>query len=173
VLDHSASHVQFRGRAAIQRVTGQSRSLGGSITLRGSDLRTARGIVRFPVASLRTQPSADAHDVVRLFGGRPGADVVFEVDSIGRDAHTGPWILHGRRTRNGVSRSVRFAGTALTYDRRLIAEGETRVDLRDWGIRPPQRLRGLIRMSSEMTLSFRAEFQPKTAPSPTQIAVQP
>ena len=171
VLDHGASHVRFRGRALLQSVTGNSESLRGTIVVRDNDLRTARGDVRFAVASLRTTPDAEAEEVERLFGGAAHPDIVFLVDSIVRHERAGRWRFDGRLLMNGVTRPVSFGGNAMSEGGRVVAEGEALVDVRKWGITPPTRLRGLLRMSPEMTLSFRAEFFPRDPRSATQIAV--
>jgi hypothetical protein len=64
---------------------------------------------------------------------------------------------------NGITRPVAFVGKARIGDGRMIASGATTVDLRDWHIRPPRRLGGLIGMSSTVRLMFRAEFRPRDA----------
>ena len=169
-LDHASSHVRFRGRAMLQSVTGNSQSLRGSIVLRDNEVRTARGDVRFPVTSLRTDPGADARELVQLFGGRDHPEIIFLLDSIGGGDRGAPLHIDGHLVMNGVARPVRFVGTAVTSGARVVAQGETRVDVRRWGIAPPSRLRGLIRMSPELALSFRAEFRSRP-PRGSQIAV--
>jgi polyisoprenoid-binding protein YceI len=160
VLDGTSSRVSFHGRALTRRISGISTQLLGRVVVSPDDPRVVRGYVRFAVASLDIKPQVSDEEVERLFGGTASPDVTFEVDSTGFDDEQQRWYLYGRLTMRGVSRDVRFDGTAFRDGERLVAHGFTSVDMRDWGIRPPSRVLGLVRMDETLTLSFRAEFQP-------------
>lgn len=161
ILDGSASRVAFQGRALFQSIDGRSEEVVGAVTVIGRDLRSLRGTIRVSVASLQIQPEISARDVERLFGGKASAEIVFRVDSLTRDV--GKRIhLHGRLTMNGVTRPVTFGGEAQHEKRnRLHARGSARVDIREWQMRPPKRLLGLISMHHELTLTFDAQFSPQ------------
>ena len=157
VLDRSNSRVMFRGRAFIQQIIGRSEELAGRVVMSGSDVRSLRGDVRFNVASIATDPAVESEDLLKLFGGHRHPTITFQVDSVERG--TDLWTVHGRLTMNGVTRPVAFFGQANVTGRQVVASGTTSVDVRDWGISPPRRFGGLIGMSPQITLSFRAEFR--------------
>ena len=163
ILERSTSRVTFHGRAFLQSIVGQSDDLAGVVSIRSGDLRSMRGNVRFPVASLETDPAMQPRELRELFGADLHPDVVFLVDSIVDASSRSEWTIHGRLTMNGVTRPVVFLGNARILDRRMLATGVANVDLRDWRIRPPRRLGGLIGMSSKVRLMFRAEFRPRDA----------
>ena len=165
VLERSSSRVMFQGRAFLRSIVGRSDELAGSVSIRSGDLRSMRGNVRFPVTSLETDPQVEPRELRSLFGGDVSPDIVFVVDSIDASSRN-EWAIHGRLTMNGVTRPVSFVGHARFADRRMITSGSTDVDLRDWRIRPPRRLGGLIGMSSKVKLMFRAEFRPRDATHP-------
>jgi polyisoprenoid-binding protein YceI len=160
VLDASASMVSFQGRALFQSIDGRSDDLVGMVTLLGRDIRSLRGTIQIPVASLHIEPPISRREVEQLFGGGPGAEIVFRVDSLSR--YDGRLLLHGQLTMNGVSRPVAFAGEVWHRPgSRIEARGKARVDMREWRIRPPTRFLGLVSMHHELTLSFDATFAPR------------
>jgi polyisoprenoid-binding protein YceI len=162
VLEPSTSRVMFHGRAFLRSIVGRSDDLAGVVSIRSGDVRSMRGNVRFPVASLETDPAMQPRELSELFGADLHPDVIFVVDSIA-GASSNEWAIHGRLAMNGVTRHVSFLGNARIIERRMIATGATNVDLRDWRMRPPRRLGGLIGMSSKVRLMFRAEFRPREA----------
>ena len=161
VLERSGSRVTFQGRAFLRSIVGRSDDLAGVVSIRRGDVRSMRGNVRFPVASLETDPEVKPRELRELFGADLHPDVVFLVDSIDGGSSRSEWEIHGRLTMNGVTRPVSFVGNARLLDRRMIATGAADVDLHDWRIRPPRRLGGLLGMSSKVRLMFRAEFRPR------------
>jgi polyisoprenoid-binding protein YceI len=156
VLDRSASHVTFRGRAFIKSITGFSTSLHGAVVVRQGNLASIRGDVRFPIASLKTNPSLRPRELLEMFGAEGGPEIVFQVDSIGLRGE-GDCAVHGKLTMNGLSRDVTFVGQTRTRKGRVLTEGSSRVDLRQWQIQMPRRFG--LRMAHDITLSFRAEFR--------------
>ena len=164
VLERSTSRVMFQGRAFLRSVVGQSDELAGVVSIRSGDVRSMRGNVRFPVASLETDPVMQPRELRELFGADLHPDVVFLVDSIAGSSARSEWAIHGRLTMNGVTRPISFLGNARLIDGRMIATGSANVDLRDWRIRTPRRLGGLIGMSSKVRLMFRVEFRPREGP---------
>lgn len=161
VLERSSSRVMFQGRAFLRSVIGGSDELAGAVSIRTGDIRSTRGNVRFPVASLETEPALEPRELRQLFGAEQHPDVVFLVDSIADGVRDNHWAIHGRLTMNGVTRPVAFMGVARMLGRRMVASGSASIDLRDWRIRPPRRLGGLIGMSSKVQLTFQAEFRPR------------
>ena len=161
VLDASASTVSFQGRALFQSIGGRSDDLVGLVTLLGRDIRSLRGTIHIPVASLHIEPPISRREVERLFGGAPGAEIVFRVDSLSRHDGRG-LLLHGQLTMNGFSRPVAFTGDARHLPgSRIEARGRARVVMREWRIRPPKRFLGLVSMHHELTLAFDATFAPQ------------
>jgi polyisoprenoid-binding protein YceI len=159
VLDRSSSQVTFRADALANRLVGRSRHLRGIVRLNGFDLRRMYGTVSFPVSSLRMDSRAQEKELARLLGAPVEQDVIFEIDSIASDSTQAErYRFFGRLTMRGISRPVRFGGTAGVTDGRVHADGSATVDVRDWGISPPSRFFGLVRMSPRVRLSFRAEF---------------
>ncbi|MDQ4079136.1 MAG: YceI family protein [Gemmatimonadota bacterium] len=161
VLERSSSRVMFQGRAFLRSIVGRSDDLVGMLSIRRGDLRSMRGNVRFPVASLETDPEMHPKELREAFGADVHPDIVFLVDSIDDSGPDDAWEFHGRLTMNGVTRPVLFRGEARITADRMIASGRADVDLHDWRIRTPRRLGGLIGMSSKIRLSFRAEFRPR------------
>ena len=161
VLERSSSRVMFHGRAFLRSIVGGSDELAGAVSIRSGDVRSMRGNVRFPVASLETDPAVQPRELRELFGADVHPDVVFLVDSIGSGSARIEWAIYGRLTMNGVTRPVTFVGSARMIEGRMITTGSANVDLRDWRIRPPRRFGGLIGMSSKLRLTFRAEFRPR------------
>jgi polyisoprenoid-binding protein YceI len=169
VLERSSSRVTFQGRAFLRSIVGRSDDLAGAVSIRRGDVRSVRGNVWFPVTSLETDPAMRPRELGALFGADLHPDIVFLVDSIAEPSGQKEWAIHGRLTMNGVTRSVSFLGSARFMDRRMIATGSTHVDLRDWHIRPPRRLGGIIGMSSKVRLMFRAEFRPRDGTHTAQV----
>lgn len=157
VLDQTASRVTFKGRAFFRTISGWSRDLEGRILIRGGDLTSLRGDVRFPVASLETDPQMRPRELVEVFGADRSPEIIFDVDSVSQRNSSGECLVHGLLTMNGVARPVSFLGRTHTKGDRVITEGTTRVDLRQWRIQPPRRFG--LRMSPEISLTFRAEFR--------------
>ena len=170
VLDRSNSRVTFRGRAFIQQIIGRSEELAGRVIMSGSDVRSLRGDVRFNVASIATDPVVESQDLLKLFGGDRHPTITFQVDSVERGTEVGPWAVHGRLTMNGVTRPIAFFGQANVTGRQVVASGTTSVDVRDWDIRPPRRFGGLVGMSPQITLSFRAEFRARGGMQTTALS---
>ncbi|MGQ0715415.1 MAG: YceI family protein [Gemmatimonadaceae bacterium] len=173
VLDASASEVAFHGRALFQTIDGRTADLDGLVTIVDRDIRSLRGAIRFPVASLDVEPTIPRRELESLFGGGPRAEIIFLVDSLTRTATKG-FYLHGRLTMNGVTRPVAFLGEArYLTGRRIEARGSARVDIRDWGIHPPKRFFGLVSMHHELTLSFDATFAPRVLARGGDVALRP
>ena len=168
VLERSSSRVTFQGRAFLRSVVGRSTDLMGAVSIRSGDVRSTRGNVRFPVASLETDPAMPPRELGELFGA-DHPDVVFVVDSISEPSSQSEWVIHGRLTMNGVTRPVSFRGNARFIERRMVATGSADVDLREWRIKPPRRLGGLLGMSSRIRLTFRAEFRRRDATQTAQL----
>lgn len=168
VLERSSSRVTFQGRAFLRSVVGRSTDLVGAVSIRSGDVRSTRGNVRFPVASLETDPAMPPRELGELFG-TDHPDVVFVVDSISEPSSQSEWVIHGRLTMNGVTRPVSFRGNARFIERRMVATGSADVDLREWRIKPPRRLGGLLGMSSRIKLTFRAEFRRRDATQTAQL----
>ena len=169
VLDPAASHVTFRGRALAVEIVGRSTDLTGAIELVPHNPRIVQGQVRFAVASLETEPPANKAEVEKVFGGAEHPEVTFVVDSTTFDSAASIWLLHGQLVMRGVSRPVDFLGTARRIGQRILAHGEARVDIRDWGISPPEWLLGLVRMDAMVTLGFHAEFRPLESTSAEMV----
>ena len=169
VLDPAASHVTFRGRALAVEIVGRSTDLSGAIELVPQNPRIVQGQVRFAVASLETEPPANKAEVEKVFGGAEHPEVTFVVDSTTFDTAANTWLLHGQLVMRGVSRPVDFLGTARRIGQRILAHGEARVDIRDWGISPPEWLLGLVRMDALVTLGFHAEFRPMETTSSSEM----
>lgn len=163
VLDPAASHVTFRGRALAVEIVGRSTDLTGAIALVADNPRIVQGQVRFAVASLETEPPANKAEVEKVFGGAEHPEVTFVVDSTTFDHGASTWLLHGQLVMRGVSRPVDFLGTARRVGQRIFAHGQAQVDIREWGIAPPEWLLGLVRMDALVTLGFNAEFRPADA----------
>ena len=169
VLDPAASHVTFKGRALAVEIVGRSKDLTGAIELAPADPKIVQGKVRFAVASLETEPPANKAEVEKVFGGAEHPEVTFVVDSTTFDQTANTWLLHGQLVMRGVSRPVDFLGTARRIGQRILAHGEARVDIRDWGISPPEWLLGLVRMDALVTLGFHAEFRPIDSARPEMV----
>ena len=157
VLEQSASRVTFKGRAFLRTITGWSGDLEGRIHIRGSDIGSLRGDVRFPVASLETDPSMRPRELAEMFGADRSPDIIFEVDSLSQRNSIGECLVFGLLTMNGITRPVSFVGRTRSRGDRVITEGMARVDLRQWRIQTPRRFG--LRMSPDVTLGFRAEFR--------------
>jgi polyisoprenoid-binding protein YceI len=170
VLERSSSRVMFQGRAFLKSVVGQSDDLAGVVLIRSGDVRSTRGNVRFPVASLETDPEMQPQELRELFGADLHPEVIFLLDSIAGVRSHDDLEIHGRLRMNGVTRPVSFLGSVGMAEGRMVATGATNVDLRDWRIRPPRRLGGLVGMSSKVRLMFRAEFRPHDA-TPTSLTL--
>src|SRR5688572_28073832 len=96
VLERSSSRVMFQGRALLRSVVGRSDELVGVVSIRAGDVRSMRGNVRFPIASLETDPEMQPRELRELFGADVHPDVIFLVDSIvGVGSHS-DWEIHGR-----------------------------------------------------------------------------
>jgi polyisoprenoid-binding protein YceI len=157
VLDQSASRVTFKGRAFLRTITGWSGDLEGTLSIRGSDLASLRGDVRFPVTSLETDPSMRPRELAETFGADRSPEIVFRLDSLSRRNQVGECLVFGHLTMNGVTRPVSFVGRTRSAGDRVVTEGTARVDLRHWRIHPPRRFG--LRMAPDITLGFRAEFR--------------
>lgn len=165
--------VPFTGGAATFRVrvtvvkdfTGTVAASRAQFT--GTDLASVQGFVEFQVAEMRTgvglrdrhmraAMAADSFPLIRfdLTGVEPAT----------QGGDTVPAVFRGRLTIRGVTREVSAPGAVVLGHGGLEVTTTLSVDMRDYGITPPVRMLGALRVAPDIEVSVRLVFGEAAAP---------
>lgn len=133
----------------------------------GTDLASVQGFVEFQVAEMRTgvglrdrhtraAMAADSFPLIRfdLTGVEParqGSDTV-------------PAVFRGRLTIRGVTREVSAPGAVVLGHSGLEVTTTLSIDMRDYGITPPVRMLGALRVAPDIEVTVHLVFGEAAAP---------
>jgi polyisoprenoid-binding protein YceI len=164
------SRIQFVSDAPLERITGTSTTVTGSVSVDPSDLSTASGSIRVPITSIGTGDGLrDEH----LHGdgwldATAHPDAIFEITRVEGATALAPnevvnVTLHGRFTIHGATHEI----SARAQVRYLPAEGETpallraqarfSVELPDYGVSVNPLVRLKVSDHIEVNVTIRCE----------------
>ena len=128
------------------------------ILIRGGDLGSLRGDVRFPVASLETDPSMRPRELAEVFGAERSPKIIFEVDSVSQRKGGGDCLVHGAPDdERRDSRSQLRRPHSHSSGDRVITEGIDPSRSASVAYSPAATVRDAH--GARNSLSFRAEFR--------------
>ena len=165
-LPFAGGAAAFRVRATIVRdFTGTVAASRAQYT--GTDLTSVQGFVEFQVAEMRTgvglrdrhtrtAMAADSFPLIRfdladVQPAQPGGDTV-------------PAVFRGRLTIRGVTREVRAPGAVVLGHAGLEVTASFSIDMRDYGITPPVRMLGALRVAPDIEVTVHLVFGEAAAP---------
>jgi polyisoprenoid-binding protein YceI len=146
----------FTGHAAVSRAeyTGADlASVVGSVEVRVADMRTGNGLRD---RHLRAAMEADRFPLLRfdltsVEAGKPRGDTV-------------DLALVGRLTIHGTTREVHVPGSAIIGKDSIAVRAGFPVDMRDYGVTPPVKMLGLLRVAPGVDVAIHLVFGPEPAP---------
>jgi polyisoprenoid-binding protein YceI len=133
----------------------------------GTDLASVQGFVEFPVAEMRTgiglrdrhtraALAADSFPLIRfdLTGVEPAP----------QHGDTVPAVFRGRLTIRGVTREVHAPGAVVLDNGALEIAASLSIDIREYGITPPVRMLGALRVAPDISVKVHLVFGAAAAP---------
>ena len=140
----------FIGHAPVARAEfhgDQVASVTGFVEVRLVDMHTGIGLRD---THMRNAMRADSFPVIRfdLTGVQPGAP---QGDSI-------PAVFEGRMTIHGVTRTVRVNGAVIVRGAQTEVMASFPLDMRDYGIAPPSRFFGAVKVNPVTTVGVNLRF---------------
>ncbi len=140
----------FTGRAPVASARYSGSDLGagtGSVEIRVAEMRTG---VALRDRHLRGAMEADSFPTLRFDLARvePGAVRGDTVEV----------VLAGRLTIHGTTREVRASGTVIRTPDSVAVRAGFPLDMRDYGIKPPVRLLGALRVAPDIAVGVRLLF---------------
>jgi polyisoprenoid-binding protein YceI len=145
----------FTGRAAVSDAayTGADlASVVGSVELRVADMRTGNGLRD---RHLRAAMEADRFPLLR-----------FDLTGVEAGAPRGDTVdlaLVGRLTIHGTTREVHVPGSAIVGTDSLAVRAAFPIDMRDYGVTPPVKMLGLLRVAPGVEVAIHLVFGPAPA----------
>ncbi len=138
----------FVGHAGVLRAEFEGedlRSTSGFLELRVADMQTGIGLRD---THMRHAMLADSFPMIRfdLEGVDPGTSRGDTVDPEASRGDTIDVVFRGRLTIRGVSKSVRVPGSVILHQEAIDVIASTPIDMREYGIKPPTRFFGAIRV---------------------------
>lgn len=142
----------FVGHAAVARAEFQGTSVNGVtgfVEVRLTDMHTGIGLRD---THMRNAMRADSFPVIRfdLTGVQPGMP---QGDSI-------PAVFEGRMTIHGVTRPVRIPGAVVVRGTQTEVMASFPLDMREYGIAPPSRFLGAVKVHPVTTVGVNLRFGP-------------
>jgi len=166
VLSFTGGTATFRVRATVVNdFTGTVAAARARYT--GTDLASVQGFVEFPVAEIRTGVglrdrhtraalAADSFPLIRF-------DLT-RVEPAPPRGDTVPAVFRGRLTIRGVTREVRAPGAVVLDHGALEVTAGFSIDMREYGITPPVRMLGALRVAPDIAVKVHLVFGEAAAP---------
>lgn len=146
----------FTGRAPVARAEYAGTDLAGvtgSVELRVAEMRTGIGARD---RHLRSAMQADSFPLLRFD--------LSHVEPGPRRGDTVAVTLVGRLTIHGTTRDVRAAGSVLLSGDSVAVRADFPLDMRDYGVKPPVRMLGTLRVAPDVEVGIRLVFGPAPPP---------
>lgn len=123
--------------------------------------------VSLPVRSLDCGLGLQNADLYSALGANTNPDISFTLDNyaVERAGNVRSVRMMGTLRIAGVERNVVFHGT-LVHDAsgEWLLRGERAINMRDFGVTPPRRFLGLLRVRDEVTVHFEVQVRPLIDP---------
>jgi polyisoprenoid-binding protein YceI len=165
-LSFTGGTATFRVRATVVNdFTGTVAAARAQYT--GTDLASVQGFVEFPVAEMRTgiglrdrhtraTLAADSFPLIRF-------DLT-GVEPTPRRGDTVPAVFRGSLTIRGVTREVRAPGVVVLGHGALEVTARFLIDMREYGVSPPVRMLGALRVAPDIAVMVHLVFGEAAAP---------
>ena len=147
----------FTGQAAVSRAE-----------YTGADLAHVRGFAEVRVADMRTGIATRDRHLRSAMNADSFPVLRFELTNVEPGASRGDTVsavLVGRLTIHGVVREVRSAGSVILGDGGIDVRAGFALDMRDYGVKPPVRMLGALRVAPDVGVGIHLLFG-KTATAP-------
>jgi polyisoprenoid-binding protein YceI len=149
----------FTGHAAVSRAE-----------YTGADLALVRGFAEVRVADMRTGIATRDRHLRSAMHADSFPVLRFELTNVepgGARGDTVSAVLVGRLTIHGVVREVRGAGSVILGDGGIDVRAEFALDMRNYGVKPPVRMLGALRVAPDVGVGIHLVFgKTSTAPVP-------
>ena len=140
------SRLDFMGKTTLHNFNGSARKLSGTME---QNLNLARGFIDVDVAGLTTEEPDRDQKMYQMFNVNLSPQIHFvfndtDITGVLKD-HDGEIQFAGVMTIHNVSRPVTLISKGHMQEDTLMCEGQMRVHLKEYGLKPPSVL-GIIRV---------------------------
>lgn len=153
--------LSFVGHSTVGTFVGTTAAVSG-VVIGSSDVRTARGWVSAPVATLSTRNALRDRDLRATMQVTKYPTIRFDLDSVRLSsavpADTVRALLRGGLSIHGVVRDVTVPATLVSLADTIHVTGTFPLDLADYGIGGLTRLLGTLRMHRNIEVSLDLRF---------------
>lgn len=127
----------------------------------GEDLGDIRGALEFRVADMHTGIGLRDTHMRNAMSADSFPTIRFDLAGIDRGASSGDTIqvvFHGRLTIRGVTKAVTVPGSVVLHPGSVDVTASTPIDMTEYGIEPPTRFLGAIRVKPVTTVTATLSF---------------
>jgi polyisoprenoid-binding protein YceI len=114
--------------------------------------------IRVPTASLTSHNAQMDRDLRRLIDQQANPWIVVRLDGFALTGEAAEMTIPGRLLLAGVENGVLLRARVSLEDDAVTVSGQEAIDLRDYGLEPPRKLAGLIRVSPSVQIQFALQF---------------
>lgn len=160
-VDRQKSNISFIIHSTLHEVNGQEREISGGFV---QEQNLIKGVVDVGVNGLSTNNNDRDRNMYKMFNASSFAQIHFAFDHTDilniLDHQDGLIAFLGVMTIHGISHPVTISSRGWMLDKSLVCEGNMRIHLKDYDLKPPSVL-GLIRVKDEVFVQFRILFSKK------------
>jgi polyisoprenoid-binding protein YceI len=149
---HVHSAPDFTGRAPVD-----------SASYSGDSLVAVRGLVVVRVGEMRTGNGLRDHHMRGAMAASEYPEIRFELLGVTPEERRGDTVavsFAGRLTIHGRTRSIALPGTVVLGPRSVEVASSFPLDMREYGIAPPTRFLGIVRVQPLLEIEVRLVFAP-------------
>jgi polyisoprenoid-binding protein YceI len=156
------SKVWVEGTSTARSWRCESTSLSGSVTAGGATLATlgavSAGRVAVPVASLDCKNGTMNGHMRNALKADQASTLSFRATEV--TVRGGEAQVQGELSMAGQSRPVTMSATVAQEDGGLRVRGTRRIDMTEWGVRPPTLMMGTMKVHPNATIGFDVILRP-------------
>jgi polyisoprenoid-binding protein YceI len=153
--------LSFDGRATAGNFTGTTTTVTGEMSA-GDSLGAVRGWVEAPVATLKTGHDRRDRDLNRSMESEKYPTIRFELTGVEPPGAVGDSmsvLLRGRFIVHGVTRGATIPVTLVFLPESIRVQGETLLNLKDYGIGGLTKMMGMLKMHEEVVVHVDLVFE--------------
>lgn len=158
----AGSTVTVNVRTNVNHLTYRSSVLQGAVAAQVQHPSTGARFdsvgIRLPAVSLRSQNSRMDSDLMALLDARTNPWIALQLDGFALDGPDGQVNASGSLLLGGVQNRVSIPASISVHDHGVRVTGRQTIDLRDYGLEPPRKLGGLIRVDPNVEMRFDVLF---------------
>jgi len=165
-LSFTGGTATFRVRATVvSDFTGTVAAARAQYT--GTDLASVQGFVEFSVAEMRTGIGLRDRHTRAVLAADSFPLIRFDLTGVEPEPQHGdtvPAVFRGHLTIRGVTREVRAPGAVVLDNGTLEIAASLSIDMREYGVSPPVRMLGALRVAPDIAVRFHLLFREAAAP---------